>query len=589
MIHRISSSLTTFKPLKFGPGLNILVADKTEQSTSRNTRNGAGKSSLIEVINFVFGSTADSDSVFRTSDLAPHFFSVEFDLNDRTLRASRKGEQHNRIYLDGLGIETWVPGLELDEDLGKSYVNNSKWREILGNAYFNLDREISGSAKKNRPSFRSLFSYFVRRHADAGFHEAKKHFKNQATADYQVNLSYLFGLDWSIAQEWQKIRDQEKSIDALRTALRQGELGGELIESSGKLRTQLTLAEKERDDLRERLSSFRIIEDHTRLEEEASDLTNQINRLADDNSSDSLIIRELEESLDQEKPPSAEDLLTVYKQAGVDLPGITLQRFEAVQAFHQSVIQNRRTYLLSEIDAAKDRIASRRLRQNDMDLRRSRVMQILQSSGALQQYSLMQSELARLESDVATLLSKYEMARQLESRKSELTIKREKLANQLRANLEDSRESVRQAILTFEGISEELYDNPGSLTIEATENGPEFGTEIHAKRSVGKNSMQIFCFDVTLSILNSGERMPGFLIHDSHLFDGADERQIAKALAIGAQSAEQHRFQYIVTMNSDDLPRREEFPKSFSLENYINSVKLTDATEDGGLFGFRFG
>jgi hypothetical protein len=39
-------------------------------------------------------------------------------------------------------------------------------------------------------------------------------------------------------------------------------------------------------------------------------------------------------------------------------------------------------------------------------------------------------------------------------------------------------------------------------------------------------------------------------------------------------------------MNSDDMP--EEFAAGFEIDQYILPVRLTDATDDGGLFGFRF-
>ena len=82
-------------------------------------------------------------------------------------------------------------------------------------------------------------------------------------------------------------------------------------------------------------------------------------------------------------------------------------------------------------------------------------------------------------------------------------------------------------------------------------------------------------------------RWPGFLIHDSHLFDGVDERQVAKALQLGAQRAEMDGFQYIVTMNSDSVPT-EGFTGGFNLQDHFVSTRLTDAIETGGLFGFRF-
>jgi len=80
---------------------------------------------------------------------------------------------------------------------------------------------------------------------------------------------------------------------------------------------------------------------------------------------------------------------------------------------------------------------------------------------------------------------------------------------------------------------------------------------------------------------------PGFLFHDSHLFDGVDERQVAKALQLGGEMANQLGFQYIVTMNEDAVPS--ELPTDFDLRQYIVPTRLTDATEDGGLFGIRFG
>ena len=82
-------------------------------------------------------------------------------------------------------------------------------------------------------------------------------------------------------------------------------------------------------------------------------------------------------------------------------------------------------------------------------------------------------------------------------------------------------------------------------------------------------------------------RWPGFLIHDSQLFDGVDERQIAKALQLAAQQATSGGFQYIVTMNSDFVPT-EGFTDGFYVREYIVEPRLTDATETGGLFGFRF-
>ena len=73
---------------------------------------------------------------------------------------------------------------------------------------------------------------------------------------------------------------------------------------------------------------------------------------------------------------------------------------------------------------------------------------------------------------------------------------------------------------------------------------------------------------------------------DDVQFDGVDERQIAHALQVGAKLAEDYGFQYIVTMNSDVLPQN--FARDFDISQHILPVRLTDETENGGLFGIRF-
>jgi len=47
MIHSITSDLDGFKSLSFGPGLNILLAEKSIDASDRQSRNGAGKTSFV--------------------------------------------------------------------------------------------------------------------------------------------------------------------------------------------------------------------------------------------------------------------------------------------------------------------------------------------------------------------------------------------------------------------------------------------------------------------------------------------------------------------------------------------------------------
>ncbi|MCH8173464.1 MAG: pyridoxal-phosphate dependent enzyme, partial [Proteobacteria bacterium] len=60
------------------------------------------------------------------------------------------------------------------------------------------------------------------------------------------------------------------------------------------------------------------------------------------------------------------------------------------------------------------------------------------------------------------------------------------------------------------------------------------------------------------------------------------ERQIAKAIEIGAKYSADGGFQYVITMNSDMVPR-DEFSVGFEFDRFINPVRLSDESETGGL------
>ena len=65
MIRELSSDLESFKTLTFGPGLNIILADKSQDATDLQSRNGAGKTSFVELVHFLFGADARPKSIFR--------------------------------------------------------------------------------------------------------------------------------------------------------------------------------------------------------------------------------------------------------------------------------------------------------------------------------------------------------------------------------------------------------------------------------------------------------------------------------------------------------------------------------------------
>lgn len=582
MIRRLySNELSSFKDLSFGPGLNILLAEKSQGASDKQTRNRAGKSSMVQLVHFLLGSSTRKDSLFRTKALAPHAFGMEFNLAGSFARVERTGAKASPVMVAG-DFSAWPTQPAKKADVHT--LSNDHWKDVLAAQMFGLGK----SSNTWTPSFRSLISYFARRERAGGFHQPMQQNRQQKLVDQQVNISYLLGLDWSVPQAWQEVRDREKNLGQLKKSMKEGALG-QLVEKASTLKSQLVVAEDRVARLRRRVASFEVVEEYHELEKEASGLTHELSELADDNTLDRRYLEELTHTAVAETPPQPADLDRIYQQAGVLLPALVQKRFDEVKRFHRSVVRNRKSYLRTEVDATQQRIAKRNEQQRLLDRRRAEVMSILQSAGALEHFAALQGEVARAEAELQDLRQRHDAARALESSSLKLKIKRNQLQERLRQDYVEQEDAVNDAILTFQKISSALYEQSqaGSFTITPTDNGPVFEIEIQGSKSKGVNNMQIYCFDMMLTLLSLKHgRSPRFLIHDSHLFDGVNERQVGKALALGAELANEHDFQYIVTLNTDDIPK--ELPVNFKVEDYAVDVRLSDSTENGGLFGFRF-
>lgn len=588
MIKRIYSDLESFKTLEFKPGLNILVADRVEGSSDKQTRNSAGKSSLVELIDFLFGGTGSSN-VFKNKHLSDYTFSILFDLSGKNVSASRSGKTHRFVTFDGDSSKFCLQPEKLYDDYPSGY-QVDRWTELLGHEIFGLDCWSSTGSERSThsPTFRMLFPYFVRREYANGFLDPQRQNEKQQPWDVRVSLSYLIGLDESIPARFEKLKQLNEKLKKFKSLA--GDSSIDILGSSSDIRTKLAIAEKRSERLAKHVSTFRVVDQYKEFEAEASRLTRAIKELNDGNVADEILLHELSDSIRSESPPNTSNLLRLYEESGVLFPNNVKRRFDEVEKFHKAIVENRKAHLAAELNSAQNRIRTRNRRKATLDRRRSEIMGILRTGGALDHFLKLQQEAGRLESEVGSLRKKLELAQEIENTKAQLAVDRAQLDQAQQIDFIEKNDLIKHAILIFEELSEALYENErsGNLHIIPGKIGPDFEIKIDGERSKGISNMQIFCFDMMLmQICRERGIGPDFLVHDSHIFDGVDERQVAKALQLGAERSASLGIQYIVTMNSDALPTSG-FEGEFKLEDHVLTTRLTDETETGGLFGLRF-
>ncbi|WP_159732659.1 DUF2326 domain-containing protein [Methylosinus sp. Ce-a6] len=596
MIRSITSTLPTFKTLKFKSGLNILLAEKSPGATKRQSRNGAGKSSFVEIVHFLLGGKADSKSIFRSRALGDYAFTLDFDLSGEAVTVTRIGGIAKRssgrsrpqsLIVNG-DLSRWIPNGSLNNDY---LLSNEQWKNVLARAWFGISDDDDGKAlaseiKLPEASARSMFTYFVRRQSSAGFQSAIQCSNKQQPSNQKISLSFLLGLDWTITRRIEGVRARERIARQLEDAVRANEFSN-VIRKSSDIRTELAISEAKSARTRKQLGDFEVIPQYHEFEQEASMLTREIEGLSSAQLLDLELVDSLRDSFREEGAPSDNDLIRLYAEAGVVLGPLIQRQIDDVRRFQAAILQNRTAQLKSEIESADERMAARKREVERLDSRRRQVMQILRSGGALDHYTALSEEAGRAEAHVQILRERLDQSERLESLEIELELQRHHLLKELIDDIRERSDLIKEAVIIFESLSESLYKKAGHLVVGESDNGPTFNLHIDGDRSKGINNMQIFCFDMTLMAIAKRRGLgPDFLIHDSHLFDGVDERQKAEAIEIGSAFSIEHKFQYIITMNSDDLPRNA-FSPEFNVEPFIIKPYLLD-NDTGCLFGIRF-
>lgn len=585
MIHEIYSDLPSFKTVKLTSGLNILVVSKSPDSTTRHTRNKAGKTSLIELMHLMLGADIDRRSLICEDMLSMFTFGMILDVMGSKVSIERSCKQRSKILIESSNFGKLPIHPYLDNSSGKFTLPNEKWKDLLGYSIFNLPF-AQQQRKSYAASFRSLISYFLRRESVGGFSEPQLNSSKQQLWDSQTALSYLLGFDLDVPYQFQQIRLRERTIRELRKLLSSnGEFKG--MESIGNLRTEATLVEGKVEKLNKELTEFRILESYHALESEADELVRIIREISNEDVIDKEYLRHLKEAFASENPPKLDDVIKLYNEAISEVPSIVVKKLTDAKIFYETIVKNRELYLRGEITNIENKMRVRNSRALEAERRRVEIMKILSSHGALEQYTKLQSELAKQRGALEVLQKEIKLLEQLSVTKSEAKMERAKLELMLKRNYEDEREIYKRAIDTYGHFSGQFYQSPGNLVIDPTSNGPEFRVTIQGERSKGVKNIQIFCFDMMLMQIAKRRQFGiDFLVHDSHIFDGVDERQIAVALKIAKETSEKLGFQYIVTLNSDVLPGKEVVGIDF--DSYKVAIELNDKTETGGLFGLAF-
>lgn len=578
-LHRVGASDERFRTLTFHEGLNILVADRTTTSDQGDSRNSIGKSSFVRVLRYLLGSGEPDE--FKVPVLDDHIFEGWFTF------AAENGSDTDEVTVNRWMTPTTrlaVQGWSTVTSPGDVHIND--WRALIGRYLFNIPEGVS------TPSPGQLWGQIIRTH----FGNPTKSHPTDPGWVTGVKLGYFLGLAPEVLGRAGEVERLDRQRKAVRAAIKEGVIG-DIATDEAELRARLAAVRRDRDRVRASLRSFKVDEQYGDHQRAADELTTRISRLNDEGLAlerrrGELITAMQLEQEDLDSVDLQDRLQRLYGEVNVVLPAIVARRFDEVAQFHASVIRNRQTFLQEEQDTVVRRLAEIEAERSNLDAERSIVLQLLGDTVALDTFLDAQAALTEIESQVGELERRLESAISINQIDTRFDVKKAETVAAVRAEFTERTPSLDRPIALFNELGSEIYsDRESSLRILPTGRG-QLSVEPHLSgdASAGIKGVETYLLDMICLISGlENDRSPRILVHDSHLFDSIDHRQVASCLNIGARLAEEYDFQYIVTMNSDVLESVNlQSDGAFDSARYELPVRLEDRTPEGGLFGFRF-
>lgn len=579
MINFIKSNKEGFKEVHFESGFNVVLAERTKQSSAKDSRNGVGKSTLIEIIHFCLGSDLSKNSFLAT--LKGHEFTMGLTLGSNHLSITRMILMPDIIILHG-DVTKLLIEPEYNE-LYKGYlISNDEWKNILASTLFGLKKFTGG---KYQPSFRTLISYFIRKGV-GGYSDPFTYFPNQKPASIQSNNNFLLGIGSDYAVHFQKIKDDKVSVNNFKKLVKDESLK-DIIGSAGELQAEKVRLIEESAELGAQIKVFKVHPQYKNLQDEANLLTEQIHSKLDQINLNRRILTDYENSLQVEEDVSIQKVNEIYLEAGLTFDKDVINRLGDVEQFHKSIIKNRKEYLTNETKRVNKEIVDISAEVEILSNKRAGIFTILETHSALDEYSLMQTRYNQVNAKLENVKDALERLNKFQESKSNLKIKLEELLQNSRLDLKESFAVTDKALSLFNQYSKFLYNNAGTLSVTVEKSGYKYKVDIKSSQSQGINYMKVFCYDLTFTAIQASFSKSLFLIHDSTIFDGVDERQVAKALELAYEESKSKDYQYICTLNSDNIPKSD-FSENFKAV-FDASVRLilTDGNEKGSLLGFK--
>ncbi|MEV5317118.1 hypothetical protein AB0K92_05460 [Streptomyces sp. NPDC052687] len=451
----------SFREVSFQDGLNLIVAERNAASSDRDSRNGVGKSTLVEIVHFCLGSSVTQKNVIYQLRGDEWEFSLDLEYGFCSFTVRRSLDKPAVVTLTNPARD--LPSMDAAKVSlnGDIEISVKSWKEILGEICFGLTEEMA--AEKYSPTFRALISYFARSGRDA-YLDPFTTSRQIRSYQKQVYNAFLVGLNWRHASEWQVLKDQEKKVRAPSQ------------ESTTYKRSTLAALENEQvrlladqQRLRNQVAEFRVVPEYSAVQEQTQHLTTEMRELVNESAILKQKIARYEEQMSAESPGDLNRVKDIYNEVGLLFPDNVSRELSDVIRFHNEVTAHRREYLQNEVVHLRARASEISATLNELDNQRAELIRLLNEGGAVEDLGQLQFRLGRTEERLEEIGKR--IAELESSAAEEATVASGRQALLSRALLDRAERRPKWSSVTsrFVEVTQYLYGQPGEINFGLNE------------------------------------------------------------------------------------------------------------------------
>lgn len=558
---KLYSSPAVFEPISFEMGINLILGEKVDDTTSGNRKtNGVGKSMSIEFINFCLLKKKEDSRVMKIpNDVLSNDTQIilDIEINKKNISIIRtKGKPDNPTFII--------------DDKATDFKNLEDATNYLSNLFLDINTE-------NTPSFRQLMSLMIRDERSE-FKDIIQTFdtsKKSIPPDYTPHL-YLFKIDLTTYGKIKNIINQIGQKKSYKS---------ESLKKIEQKYSSIKDARSELNDLKDEVGKIGKAVDELQSNEAFNSIEKDIVTIESDmdtlRSKQKALKYELKkiESLPEPEKITDSDIEIIYDQFKQGLGEVIAKSIDQVKffkskidGFQQMLMNSRKKELISELEKVSERLGF-------LEKNYSEKLDTINAKGRFKNIKTAITILTQKGDELASTriqMEGYETAtediKKLNGDKTNLIVDLDKTLENLKLAIDSFEETVLN-------IHHDIMDNKkASFRIETIDKSTKkeifnFEMRIDSDGSHSVDRVKVFIYDLALLFnAHTRQRHPRILIHDN-IFD-VDKDTLIQSLNYLSRAENQfYDFQYILTLNRDEIEHDEQ-----NIELSISSHKRAEFT-----------